>query len=77
MMKTNQESQTFYCVNNKKNSNAHNSVHMVTEGVRLKRNGPIGKEKEKNEGVDYTPQLFISCGEKAKGREKEVKRLCA
>jgi len=50
---------------------------MVTEGVRLKRNGPIGKEKEKNEGVDYTPQLFISCGEKAEGREKEVKRLCA
>jgi hypothetical protein len=51
-----------------KNSNAHNSVHKVTKGthiMRSKRNGPIGKRERENEGVDYTPQLFISRDEKA------------
>jgi hypothetical protein len=33
----------------------------------------LEKEKEKNEGVDHTPQLFISCNEKAVRREKENK----
>jgi hypothetical protein len=43
---------------------------MVTELVRSKRNGPIGKRERENEGVDYPPQHFISCDEKAVKREK-------
>jgi hypothetical protein len=43
---------------------------MVTEVVRSKRNGPIGKRERENEGVDYPPQHFISCDEKAVKREK-------
>jgi hypothetical protein len=74
-MKTNQEPQAFYCINKKK------ILKLIIRFIRLQKvlglcdrneTGRLEKEKEKEktEGVDYTPQLFISCDEKAVGGEE-------
>src|SRR6267154_1020180 len=73
MMKTNQEPQSVYCINKKK------SLMLIIRFIRIQKvlglcdrseTGRLEKDKEKNEGVDYTPQRFLGRDEKAGGGEK-------